>query len=264
MVSDGVNGSEPTRLVLLGASNLARGVSIVAETARLLAPGRRELFAALGHGRSYGLETTVFGRWLPGILDCGLWRDLAAIPPARTLALVTDIGNDILYEVPVATIVSWVEACFDRLAATGARTIVTELPIGNLDRLRSRRFHLMRTLLFPRCQLSLADVSERVMELNAKVSRAAKDRKFFFVSQRGSWYGLDPIHIRLRAYAGAWGEILSSWSADGARVPLARGSLRRWLRLRSIVPEERRIFGFAQARVQPAGRLADGTNIAFY
>jgi hypothetical protein len=254
----------PTRIVMLGASNLARGVSIVAETARLLSPGPCEIVAALGHGRSYGLDTRVLGRWLPSILRCGLWRSLEPRPHAKTLALVTDIGNDILYGASVDTIASWVEQCFDRLAAAGARTVVTQLPISNLEKLGPRRFHFMRRVLFPRCRLTLDDVRGRALELNAKVSAAAENRKIFLVPQRSDWFGFDPIHIRIRSYAGAWGEILSSWNGEGAASPRARGSLRRWLSLRSIVPEERRILGITQRREQPARRLADGTTIAFY
>ena len=37
-----------------------------------------EVFVALGHGRSYGRSTRMLGRQLPGILECGLWPELAA------------------------------------------------------------------------------------------------------------------------------------------------------------------------------------------
>jgi hypothetical protein len=267
MVGDaGGPGSQQgsTRIVMLGASNLTRGISIIAETTRLLVPGPREIVSALGHGRSYGLDTTVFGRWLPSILRCGMWASLAQRRHGKTLALVTDIGNDILYGAAVETIAKWVEECFDRLAAVGATTVATELPVGNLAKLGPRRFHLLRTILFPRCRLTLADATERALDLNAQVSAAAKNRKIFLVPQRGDWFGFDPIHIRMRSYAGAWCEILSSFGGDGAARLQARGSLRRWVALRSIVPHERRILGITQRRQQPARRLPDGTTIAFY
>ena len=59
----------------------------------------------------------MLGRELPGITTCGLWDALAARPPARTAALVTDVGNDLLYGAPVAAILDWVAECLDRLAA---------------------------------------------------------------------------------------------------------------------------------------------------
>ena len=86
------------RIILLGASNLTRGLSIVIETARLLfatrdrpeqtSRGPLGVFAALGHGRAYGLPSRVLVRSLPSILDCGLWRAIEnqqpdQQPPAR-------------------------------------------------------------------------------------------------------------------------------------------------------------------------------------
>src|SRR5947207_14876376 len=89
--------SKVSRVVALGASNLTRGLRIVVSTARQTWGPDIEIFGALGHGRSYGADSRVFVRRLPGILQSGLWRDLAARPPVPTRALVTDVGNDILY-----------------------------------------------------------------------------------------------------------------------------------------------------------------------
>ena len=35
--------------------------------------------AALGHGRAYGVFSQVVWRGLPGIADCGVWRQLSAM-----------------------------------------------------------------------------------------------------------------------------------------------------------------------------------------
>src|SRR5262245_61538357 len=90
--NDGAAVRTPTcRIVLLGASNLTRGISTAVETAGTLLGRPLEVLAAFGHGRSYGMSNCVLGRSLPGIVECGLWRSLAALPPAPTSALVTDI-----------------------------------------------------------------------------------------------------------------------------------------------------------------------------
>jgi len=81
------------RVVLLGASNLTRGISTAVETARLQWGRPLDVMAALGHGRSYGLASRLLCRTLPSIVECGLWPALAARPPAPTAALVTDVGN---------------------------------------------------------------------------------------------------------------------------------------------------------------------------
>jgi hypothetical protein len=89
-----------TRIVALGASNLTRGFQTVVATARSMAGPRAEVVAALGHGRSYGMASRLMVRTLPGILQSGLWHQLEVLPPAPTRALVTDVGNDVLYGMP--------------------------------------------------------------------------------------------------------------------------------------------------------------------
>src|SRR5262245_25860690 len=100
--------SEVTRIVALGASNLTRGLHTVVSTARAAWGPDVEVLGALGHGRSYGVESRLVIRTLPGILQSGLWSTLSSLPPATTRGLVTDVGNDILYEFPVPTVLGWV------------------------------------------------------------------------------------------------------------------------------------------------------------
>ena len=82
----------------------------------------------MGLGRSYGQRSTVLGRSLPGITECGLWPALQhGSGPVH--ALITDVGNDVIYGVPVDRIVAWGSTCVDRLHA--ARRMVT-LPLVSI------------------------------------------------------------------------------------------------------------------------------------
>jgi hypothetical protein len=257
------NRSAPRRVVLIGASNLTRGIDVVLEAARHAWGGPLEAVAALGRGRSFGRASSLLGRQLPGILDCGLWQVINRWPTGGTAALVTDIGNDLLYEEPVEQIGGWVEACLDRLAAVEARTVVTLLPIDNLRTLSPARYTLLRAVFFPHSRIRLETVSERARVLNEHVRRLAAERNFGVVAPRIDWYGFDPIHIRLRHLSRAWREIFSGWH-DEVERPLARGNLARSLYVQTRVPEWRRVLGFEQRRAQPAARLRDGSTVALY
>src|SRR5262245_60042389 len=159
----------PRRVVLLGASNLTRGLSTAVGTALRLAGGPLEVLAAFGHGRSYGTRRRLLFRELPGIIECGLWDDLSRRPTAPTAALITDIGNDLLYGEEPDRIAGWVADCAGRLRDAGADAVLTPLPLANLAGLAPWRFLLLRSVLFPGCRLPFEVVLERARDLDGRL-----------------------------------------------------------------------------------------------
>jgi hypothetical protein len=251
------------RAVLLGASNLSRCMPAVLEAAQLARGGPLEMFFACGHGRSYGLASKFFGRTLPGIVQSEIWAALAERPAAPTTALVTDIGNDLLYGASPAQIAAWVAECIDRLLQLETRPVVTALPLMNLASLSAARFRFFRTLFFPPCRLGLEQICAAARELDERVREIAAARGATVVEPRGAWYGLDPIHIRYRHAPAAWNEVLAAWSETRA----ARGkrlSLTTSLRMHRLKPAQRWVGGREQRAAQPVERRADGTTLWLY
>jgi hypothetical protein len=252
------------RVVLLGASNLTRGISTVVRLAQLAFEGPLEVLAALGAGRSYGMASRVLVRELPGIDDCALWEALDRGPRRPTSALVTDIGNDIFYGASADQIVGWVERALDRLSAHDARIVMTLLPAGNAEQISAWRFRLMRRIMFRSCTLELDEVHATILEINKRLQAISRERSIQIVAQRAEWYGFDPIHIRFDRWPRAWSEILSTWRRDSKKNFSPPPSLSRWFYLRRLPPHERTILGRVRRAAQPAGRLADGTTISFF
>ena len=248
----------------LGASNLTRGFLAVLDAARQEWGEPLEVFTALGHGRSYGMKTAFLGRTLPAITDCGIWRDLEQRPPTTTLALVTDVGNDILYGAPVEDILAWVEDCLARLQSLGAEVLVTDLPIASIAKLSEARFLFFRSILVPSCRLTLTEVRGRATAVAEGLHRLAVARDATFFRLRPEWYGFDPIHIRPALWHAAWRQILLGAEAETPARPAAGGSLARWLRLYLAPPEQRWLLGLERRRPQPALRLGRGTSIFTY
>jgi hypothetical protein len=251
------------RLVLLGASNVARSIDLIVRSAQRLLGGPLDIRLAMGHGRSYGDESMLLGRRLPGILPCGLWNDLQPRPASETYALVTDVGNDVMYEVPVPQIVAWVEECLRRLADAGAKIVVTRLPLESLN-IPRRRYLALRTLFYPRCGLPREEALRRARELDEALCAAARRYGACVAPVRPAWYGIDAVHIGIRPAAAAWMEILSHWLDQPPPAQAVRRSLRCWWYLSSLVPQSRRVFSFEQRRHQPSGRLRDGSTVAVY
>jgi len=252
------------RVILLGASNVVRSLSTVVETARELWREPVEIMAAIGHGRSYGQNSCMLGRKISGIFPSPLWKDLQSRPALPTVALVTDVGNDLGYGVSVSEIVSWVDGCLEHLEHAKATTIITELPLTRLERLSERQFLFFRTLFFPKSRLTLADIRARARELNDALSSLGERRKIPVIPVSDAWYGFDPIHLKRSAWREAWPTILSAWRAGEELGSLPRASFARWAYLRSLAPAEYSFLGRARRAHQPSGVLRDGTTISLY
>ncbi|MBS0211075.1 MAG: hypothetical protein JSS27_19190 [Planctomycetes bacterium] len=261
------------RVVLLGASNLTRGLPVVLRTLHQLLDGPIEVLAAAGRGRSYGMKSNFLGRSLPGILHCGLWDELSRIEPRPTTALITDVGNDLLYEAPVEKIVEWVERCCDRLAAGTTRLALTGLPVCNLNSLSQPRFKFFRSLFVPGCQLTLADVIGRANQLDERLRTLAQERGLAWIAQQADWFGIDPIHIRMATWPAAWRTILSPLrpATVDAHVNGAAGhnghtpwSPLMWLRTTFALPQQSGLFGHPRQRAQPCLIMPNGSRLSLY
>ncbi len=253
-----------SRVVLLGASNLTMGFRTAFALCHRLMPGPLDVLTAMGHGRSYGMTSRVLARELPGITECGLWPTLAARPPVPTIALATDVGNDLLYGARVADILGWVEWCLDRLQEASARISLTLPPMQSVRTLSAWRFHLFRCILFPTRRADFAGVLARAGELDVGLRQIASRRGIAVVEPPAEWYGFDPVHVLRRQRRAAWAAMLSPLLDCAAVVAGGQVSPRGALRLGGLAPERRRIFGIEQRRRQPTAVLEDGSWVSWF
>lgn len=252
-----MDGRPALRAILLGASNLAVALPLVVDGLRRRAGGPVQILAACGHGRSYGMWSRfLFARGLPGIASCGLWQELDRLPPLPTIALVTDVGNDLIYGADAATVTRWVESCLDRLA--GAETVLTLLPLPRLETLTRGQYLVARSVLFPGRNVPWPRLQKEARELDARLRRIGAERGLRLVEPEASWYGVDPIHVRRSLRQEIWDRIL----------PPAELSGREWPAGRCRVPRFGaacfRLFGAEFRRPQPALRLDDGTTLSLF
>jgi hypothetical protein len=254
------------RLVILGASNVARGIATIADVAREILGGPVEILAAMGHGRSYGLTTSIPLRTLPSMLSSGLWQALAERPPLPTFTLLTDIGNDLIYGCLPGEVRDWVAESAERLQPHSKRLAFTALPLASVTTVGKLRFLAFRRAFFPQSTLPHDDARRYAVELDQLVTELANERGAQLLAPERAWYGFDPIHIRIALQRAAWRQILRALfaSTDDALGCEQRSSLRDWVQIMRIRPERSVVALRDRFVPQPDVVLRDGTSISFY
>lgn len=264
------SASSTQTVVLLGASNLRISLQTVVSTLRSMYSDL-SLFVACGHGRSYGQWSAIPFRALPGITQSELWpaleKHLAGLavatqsPPPK--ALITDVGNDIVFGVPVPQILEWVAICCDAFHQARADLIITLPPRDRLERLSDLHFKIARTIIFPRSRITRGFMLETVEALRSGLLALAERSGATVIDPPVEWYGIDPIHIRRGVRPGVWKSIFAQWPVTAAvsatsmqTVSLPRG-------LMGMRPHYRRYFGREQHTPQPVHH-ANGLRLELY
>ncbi len=251
------------RITLLGASNFVRGLPALIEALESAFGTPLQILAAVGHGRSYGHSSTVLGRTLPGITQCGLWKALDKTACLPTYAIIGDIGNDILFGYPAPEILSWVMLCLDRLAAQNARMVLILPPLQALMTLKPALYYPVRTMLYPKCSISWTDAIRQAQELDQELRQLAIAREVPTVEPASEWIGFDRIHVRQRAFREFWQAAVARLT-DIPPHTTHRLHPMEVLALKLAVPEERIFWGMKQRGRQPAVTLRGGTMVGLY
>jgi hypothetical protein len=260
------SGTPPLTAIVLGASNVSRGLSRLTAAVRGRVDGPVDLFVAAGHGRSYGANSRVWMRRLPSILGCGLWRalDRGGIRDGRrSVALVTDIGNDLLYGFPPEQVAAWVREGVDRLVDRGATVAIARLPLEAVSRVGPVRYRALKTFFVPGCPLSIDGIQSAAVDLDGRLADLALSAGLATIDQPGEWYGFDTLHPRRHRLDTLWHHACDAWGLPKACRPV-RAGFREWARLGSRAAEVRMLGRRMLHTRQPIHRYPDGGSVALY
>ncbi len=250
------------RIILLGASNLTLSLRLVIYLMQQRFGGPSEILTAVGHGRAYGVFSQALGRGLPGIVDCGLWAQLAAAEPRPTVALLTDIGNDILFGVAPGRILRAVEWCIAQLQQQSAQIVVTNLPMASIESLSERRYTLFRTIFYPSSQMSRDETVHCARAVHAGLLALASRLHFTLYEPEPHWFGMDGIHVNYWQRKAFYRDILRQFPNSSDRpesVADEREFLLTWQRRPEFAYKT--VLGRKVYCQQPSGQLADGSSV---
>lgn len=217
--------------VCLGASNLARGRRALTHCLEInLHPRPARFLYAHGPGRGYCAWGGVLHVVYPPI---GASRVLDAArekaeKASHVVALVTDIGNDIMYDIPVETITACLDRIFQQLSGLNARILVTPIPSYFETDLGELSFRCLRGIFYPRSKVDHGQAVLAIQRINKFLGHAVSEN-VSLISGLENFMGWDKIHYSLLKSHLAWSriaaEMLRGLNLDHAKGIGFRGML---------------------------------------
>ncbi len=210
--SSGVSDPHPDSsilIILMGASNLARGYAGLANClTRVLHPAPVEILHASGPGRAYCVEGGLFNVTYPPIGTCGIGsavRERAA-GKSRVAALLTDIGNDIMYGVSADEIIRCLGNLIDELRGLGAGVLATSIHVDLERDVGETYFKILRSVFYPGSGIQFSEAASAVRQINAFLEESAKE-KITLLRGVKEYCGADKIHYSLFKSHRFWSEV---------------------------------------------------------
>lgn len=235
-------------MIILGASNVSLAWSEIVSLAVQSSPLPIDLVTAHGMGRAYVTASSGFAfRRLPGILHSELWNAASNLNHDQAAsALITDLGNDLLYGRRVAEVTEGAIQCIQRIreCSPNADVVLTAPPLESVLSLSSMRFRFFKNVLFPFSPLDLQSVKKKTQQLFDNVQQIAVDQRVKLYEPPISMFGFDPIHVRRRFRKTVFRNIMELWDQP------PRGTFKR-KRFPKAVPCQRWMVGKEQRTKQP-------------
>lgn len=203
------NSKDPSPIVfvLLGASNLARGHLALANCLqRSLYPRPVRFLYALGPGRGYRAWGGFLRMVYPPIRSSRIFSAARENSGCQVVAVVTDIGNDIMYNVPPGDIMACLEDIFQRLRECDALILATPIPSSLETDLSRFSFLFLRSIFYPNSRVSHQKAVASIGQINGFLKDSAK-QKVRLLSGLEEFSGWDKIHFSLWRGHLAWSRI---------------------------------------------------------
>jgi hypothetical protein len=206
-----IQASFPYLFVLMGASNLARGYGALAHClVRCLAPDPVEILHAMGPGRGYCAEGGVFNVRYPAIGASEILESASerAEKACRVTALITDIGNDIMYGVPADEITACLATLLQKLNAFGAEVFVHPIPLDFSEDVSKRQFRILKSIFYPHSAINYETAKDAVTTVNGFLRAKAGGRIHLLPSTK-EFCGVDKIHYSVFRSHKAWSVVVN-------------------------------------------------------
>ena len=202
----------PVLFILFGASNLARSYyGLNLSIKRCIHPRKATFIHAMGPGRGYLCRGGIFNTTYPPIIDCGILESIQKIrkPNQKIIALITDIGNDIMYGIHSEKIIEGLQKILDTLGEFTKNIFITPIPINSKNDIGEFYFLLLRCIFFPKSSIKYSQTLESIKVINQFILHSS-NKKTTVINGMEPFCGLDKIHYSFFKSHLAWAHIANN------------------------------------------------------
>jgi hypothetical protein len=195
--------------ILLGASNLARARFGLNQYLEKSFPNLISTSIASGPGRAYSVSAGIFGinySPLKASPIFNLGREESS-NYRQTIALISDIGNDIMYGVPVQKLIQDLENSILNLSGFCSHVFILPIPSKKIESLNHWQINILKRILFPKCTLSPEKIISSIQIVNQFLSEL-NTPKLTLLKAMDDCIGWDRAHYDLSKMHIAWTKIV--------------------------------------------------------
>ena len=206
----------PVLFIFLGASNLARafyGLKRCIE--RCIFPRSASFVHAMGPGRGYVSQGGILNAVYSPILNCGILEAVRnkRIKNQQVVALITDIGNDIMYDVSSEKIVGGLQYIFNALDEFETNIFITPIPVALENAISEFHFQIIRQVYFPKSPVKYFQASNNIKAINKFILQSF-NQKITVINDMKPFCGIDKIHYSIFKSQSAWSHIAGKLTAS--------------------------------------------------
>jgi hypothetical protein len=199
----------PVLFILFGASNLARsfyGLKLCIK--RCIHPRQAIFIHAMGPGRGYLSRGGILNTTYSPIIDCGILESIKKIkkPNQQIIALITDIGNDIMYGINPEKITKGLQKILNVLDEVTTNIFITPIPINSQNPIGEFYFHILRCIFFPKSSVKYSQALETIEIINQFILHSS-NKSTIVINGMEHFGGLDKIHYSFFKSHHAWAHI---------------------------------------------------------
>jgi len=212
----------PVLFIFLGASNLARsfhGLKYCIE--RCISPRPASFVHAMGPGRGYVSRGGILNAIYSPILNCGILEAVRnkKIKDQSVVALITDIGNDIMYGVSSEKIINGLQYLLNSLGEFKTNIFITSIPVDLENDISELHFHIIRQIYFPKSPVKYSQASNNIKAINKFILQSS-NKKITVINDMKQFCGIDKIHYSIFKSRPAWSHVVGKLTASlGTNIP---------------------------------------------